>query len=233
MAAEAGRRESGGTPRTRAWISRLRGGCICRLCLHPGRRGAGWKGLRSACWPLPRQILNKPSCPPSQRGQGRRPVRWGRGLLPLPQQEWVAKESSLDPLIKSQVHHPNACDPDGKRSAVARWPFPLAARRTRDMDTLGGVEPPASRVAACPVHGTVSGSGVVMAVPRRIELLSPDRQSGVLAVGRWNLSEEPEKMTAGRMNRRPGFEPVTHHPIAWVRTDLGTTGFEADTWSER
>ncbi len=28
-----------------------------------------------------------------------------------------------------------------------------------------------------------------MAVPRRIELPSPDRQSGVLAVGRWNLKK--------------------------------------------
>ena len=33
--------------------------------------------------------------------------------------------------------------------------------------------------------------------------------------------------------RRPGFMPVTYQPIAWVRTDLGTTGFKAVYWSER
>ena len=44
---------------------------------------------------------------------------------------------------------------------------------------------------------------------------------------------EPEEKTAGRFGRRPGFKPVTHQPIAWVRSDLGTTGFKADHWSER
>jgi hypothetical protein len=48
----------------------------------------------------------------------------------------------------------------------------------------------------------------------------------------WPLDDGSGKKTADRLGRRPGFKPVTHQPIAWVRSDWGTTGFEADHWSE-
>lgn len=133
---------------------------------------------------------------------------------------------SLFPRLKGECISPNACDPDWE--VVCRGTL-AASRRRFDLDTSSGVQPHAGRVAACPVRGTVYGSDV-MAVPRGIEPRFAARQAAVLAVRRWN--PETNRLLVG-FNRRPGFKPVTHQSITWVRSDWETTGFKADHWSER
>ncbi len=117
-------------------------------------------------------------------------------------------------------------------SATARWPLPrldcgtprsrsllpclkdrciapmLASRMEgvwAGMDTPGGVKPPASRIAACPVRGTVRLRRG-MAPPAGIAPALPDRQSGVLLLDHGSMIGAPT--AGGGMACLPSVEMV-------------------------
>ena len=110
---------------------------------------------------------------------------WGKGELegsatarwPLPRLDrGTPRKRSLLPCLKDRCIAPMLASRDGRG-----W---------TGMDTPGGVEPPAGRVAACPVRGTVRLRRG-MAPPAGIAPALPDRQSGVLLLDHGSMKAAP------------------------------------------